>query len=85
MSAPLTETDKEKFYKAGLVLRDDTLIGFRLMAGLTLKAFAGEMGMTAQHYENLESGKWKVKAYHLKAALNVVRLWRFAAGIWTFP
>lgn len=60
--------------RAGFVKKGDTLLGYRQMSGLTLKAFAGEMGMKPHYYEMLETGKWKVRHFHLKAALNIVRL-----------
>lgn len=70
----------DKLNRAGFVKKGDTLLMYRQMSGLTLKAFAGEMGMRPHHYEMLETGKWKVKFHQLKAALNVVRLLYSMAG-----
>lgn len=71
----------DDIHRLGMVKKGDTLLGFRQMSFLTLKAFAGEMGMRPYDYAMLEAGKWKVKHHHLKAALNIVRLIYFQAGI----
>ncbi len=60
--------------QVGLVNKTDTLKGFREMTGLTVAAFAGEMGIREDAYERLERDAWRVKFYHLKAALNIVRI-----------
>lgn len=70
-----------KYHQAGLILKTDTLKGFREMSFLTLKAFAVEMGMTPYHYEMRETGRWPVKHHMLKAALNIVRIHYLQAGL----
>lgn len=67
--------------RAGFVKKGDTLFGYRQMSGLTLKAFAGEMGIRQDVYARLERDKWRVKPHHLKAALNIVRIMYMQAGI----
>ena len=57
--------------KLGLVKKTDTLKSIREMVGLTPKAMAGEMGISNHHYNRLESGVWRTKSYHLKAAKNI--------------
>lgn len=64
----------DKIHKSGLVKKTDTLRGFREMSCLTLKAFAGEIGMKPHVYEAYESGRFKAKFIHLKAALNIARI-----------
>lgn len=66
-------TEITQYARLGLVTKTDTLKGYRLMLNLTVKAMAGEMGMLPYHYEMFESGQWKVKTNHLKAAANIVR------------
>ena len=64
----------DKLHAAGFVTKYDTLKDFRMSIWLTPEAMAQEMGLREDVYLRLEEGKTKTKHFHLKAALNIIRL-----------
>lgn len=69
----LSAEEEDKFHKLGLLLKTDTLRSLREKIGLTRKAMAREMGMEELQYIKAEE-KERQPTYHLKAALNVMRI-----------